>query len=399
MSRLRWRVLAAVTVSAPAIASTVSGAQPPSLGRHHGRIQLPPASDSIRHAFELVTAVRELSDGRVLVSDERATQLFVADFRTGTVRSIGRSGRGPAEYQQVGRLWPIGRDSTIHKEPYSPRLILIVGDEIITTFGAGDATVRRMGVRPVLGADSMGRVLFTELHRDTRGAVAPPDSLHVVRLHLRTGALDTVTRTQSQAGWSEDHGVPQTAPPTRAPGGSAGGRPLYSVAIYAPDQVALTGSGWIAVARARPYRVDWCSPAGRCTTGPVLASELPTFTAQAKRLYLRRAERMDGWPPTSSVEEAHGWPDVVPPFTSPSFRLDASPMIVAPGDKVLIERLSLSEPLMTRFDIVDRVLGFIGWIEIPPEERIIGFGARHVYISRTGEDGGQRLQRHRWTPQ
>jgi hypothetical protein len=44
---------------------------------------------TFREPFSLVRGVAELSDGRVLVADQREVSVYVADFRTGQRRRIG----------------------------------------------------------------------------------------------------------------------------------------------------------------------------------------------------------------------------------------------------------------------------------------------------------------------
>lgn len=41
----------------------------------------------------------------------------------------------------------------------------------------------------------------------------------------------------------------------------------------------------------------------------------------------------------------------------------------------------------SRYDVVDREDGLIGWIDVPPAERVVGFGAQHIHLSRTRYEG------------
>lgn len=63
---------------------------------------LPPADVTHPHEFTSITSMRELPDGRVIVTDGRERQLLVLDFATGESREIGRKGSGPNEYTMVG---------------------------------------------------------------------------------------------------------------------------------------------------------------------------------------------------------------------------------------------------------------------------------------------------------
>ncbi len=65
--------------------------------------RLPPPNGSLHEEFVNVHSLRELSDGRVLVTERGVQRLLVADFRAGTVQVISRRGGGPGEYE---RLFP-----------------------------------------------------------------------------------------------------------------------------------------------------------------------------------------------------------------------------------------------------------------------------------------------------
>src|SRR5688500_7108069 len=48
--------------------------------------------------FSSIRGFRALSDGRVLVSDQRERKIVLLDFARGTATPVGRPGQGPAEY-------------------------------------------------------------------------------------------------------------------------------------------------------------------------------------------------------------------------------------------------------------------------------------------------------------
>lgn len=362
------------------------------------RLSLAPPSDSLPHQFGKIASTRELSDGRVLVSDETAVQLLIVDFTDGSVSVVGREGQGPGEYRAVGGMWPVRGDTTLHKEPYASRLIVLAGSDVMGTFASGDSIVQRLGATPILGTDTTGHVVIAAWHRDAQGQIIPADSLHLVRVNWKTGVTDTVTRIQSEQGWSGSSGVKGGGGPAAAGSPSGGGgSPKFAVSLSAPDQVAVLPSGWIAVARARPYRVDWCSPDRACTTGSILLPANPRLTDDHKRVYLQRAARTFAWPLTEDIAATSGWPEVLPPFITPPGRGDASAVLPAPVDRVLVRRTENAGSVDIRYDVVDRMAGMVGWFELPPTERVVGFGTQHVYVSRLTEDGSEQLRKHPWT--
>ena len=86
--------------------------------------------------FTRVSAVRELDDGRVLIVDEADKRVAVGDWKTGTVRQIGRVGSGPGEYQLPQRLLALSADSTLLTDVMAGRWLLFAGDSIVETIPA-----------------------------------------------------------------------------------------------------------------------------------------------------------------------------------------------------------------------------------------------------------------------
>jgi hypothetical protein len=359
-------------------------------GRDQGAtLQLRPADGEIAEGFSVISSIRELGDGRVLISDEKETRLILADFRSGSVTTLGRRGRGPGEYQQVARLWAVAGDSTLHKEPFSARLLMLDGARIAQTVGLADRALAFIASERLLGVDHRGGMIVA-----TRASSG--DSLHLVRV-LRGGArADTIARLQSQDGWSgsavRDASTQPVAAGTRPPSA----RPNYVISLTAPDQVAVFPDGWIAIARANPYRVDWCPPVQRCRVGAVISADQPRMTDREKQAYLEIAARTHGWPPTSDLSETSGWPNVLPPFAARPSRVDAGEVLALPDGSVLIERLPSAAAMWVQYDIVTRDGRVAGRIRLPLGEQIVGFGKQSVYVVAVDSDGLQRLRRHPW---
>src|SRR5690606_1567848 len=79
-------------------------------------------------SFDLVTALRELPNGKLLVVDNGPKALLHVDFKAGTHSQIGRNGQGPGEYQFPGDLIPFLGDSTILVDRASRRMIPVSVD-------------------------------------------------------------------------------------------------------------------------------------------------------------------------------------------------------------------------------------------------------------------------------
>jgi len=359
-------------------------------------VRLRPLEARLNEEFSVITSVRELSDGRVLVTDEKDSRVVVADFRSDEVSPLGRRGSGPGEYTQVGRVWPLGGDSSLLKEPFAPRWIIFDGTRIVRTAGAGDPATLLVGGTMVQGTDARGGVVATRVARDASGRPVPADSYYVVRVERSTMRVDTVARVESTEGWAAEARVSRNAPPVAVRGASSSGRRSYVLSFFAPDQLAVFPDGWIAIARANPYRVDWCEPGKRCRIGPRLHAEHLPMSAREKRAYLEVASRTHSWPPTTDVSETSGWPDAVPAFVTPTGRIDGSAVLPMSDGRLLIERLPTADAMWMRYDLVTRTGELAGQVRLPLGERIVGQGVRSLYVTVTDSIGVQRLQRHPW---
>jgi hypothetical protein len=222
--------------------------------------RLAPPDITLDEEFTAIASVRELADGRLLVTDEREGRVVVLNLRTGGAVQIGRKGKGPSEYTQVGRLWPLAADSSILKEPFLPRWLILSAARVVTTVGPGDPSARVVGFNHLRGADGQGNVYWTDVTRGAAGRPIPGDSLLLLRINRRTQRVDTITKVESDEGWSKKARPSAVGTEAPAAGGGASKRRIYQMSLAAPDQIAVYTDGWIAIARANPYRVDWCAP-------------------------------------------------------------------------------------------------------------------------------------------
>ncbi|HEX6316466.1 MAG TPA: hypothetical protein VFZ73_16460, partial [Gemmatimonadaceae bacterium] len=72
------------------------------------------ADATLGEPFASIYSIRELADGRVLISDYSSdNRVVVADLTTGRVRPVGNVGAGPREYRAAGKLLALPGDSTL----------------------------------------------------------------------------------------------------------------------------------------------------------------------------------------------------------------------------------------------------------------------------------------------
>lgn len=349
-------------------------AGPPAVAQSVPVIELEPADATLTEPFTRIFAIRELSDGRVLISDSRENRLVVADLQTGSVREIGRRGRGPGEYEYARQLFALPGDSTLFIDgDWGLRWLILVGDRIVRTLPLDQSPLRASAW--IVGVDSAGHVLGIRTVQVER--LAPSRTrkfLGAILVHRDRRTVDTLARLRGS-----EFVIGQT---------SRNGRPFWietAVEYTDPEQAVLFPDGWIAFARTDPYRVEWRSPDGTLTRGPALPWTRIPVNEREKRAHLERTRRVVG----PGVQPYPYWAESIPPFRS-------SALVPLLDGSLAILKSQWSGAPGTNYDIVDRRGALTGRLELPFEERIVGFGAQSIYISVTDQDGLQFLRRHPW---
>ena len=105
-------------------------------------VRLQPHDARLETGFTSISSIRELSDGRILVTDPRDLQLVVADFRTGEVKPVSRRGAGPGEYGMAGMVYAIGGDSSLMPDFMQRRVLLFDADKAVATVAADNAMIK-----------------------------------------------------------------------------------------------------------------------------------------------------------------------------------------------------------------------------------------------------------------
>jgi hypothetical protein len=318
--------------------------------------------------------VRELRDGRVLVSDRRDKRVVVADLVRGTVEQVGRQGEGPLEYSSAEAVWGIGADSGILFLP-PQRWVLFAGHRIAGTLGA-DAAAVRVTRNVVRGVDTVGHVLSGPIYAPANALEFQADSVPLLLTSRATGRVDTIARLKAPIPRRNPiEGMPgyfQFMPPTLS---------MFEVSGQAAD-------GWTAIVRTAPYRVDWRMPDGRWVKGAPIRVPVVKMNEREKLFYLE--QNPDPSQPPRTPESITDWPAAIPAVGNPRL------LLVAPDGRVLIPRQPSADHPQTQYDVINRRGELDGQVSLPSNERIVGFGAKSVYVAVTDSDGIQRLRKHNW---
>lgn len=123
-------------------------------------VSLGPSNGVLRghEGFTSVANIRELKDGRVLVTEPGLHRLSVADFARSSVTAVGRRGQGPGEYEAPGRLFALAGDSTLLTDFVTRRWFVLLGARIVETLPATRPANRVLGP-DLSGADTAGRAV------------------------------------------------------------------------------------------------------------------------------------------------------------------------------------------------------------------------------------------------
>ncbi|HSA54388.1 MAG TPA: hypothetical protein VLE53_01735 [Gemmatimonadaceae bacterium] len=354
--------------------------------------------------FTQVTGVRELRDGRVIVTDPRDKVVQVVDLRAGTAEKIGREGSGPGEYAMPLRLFALPGDSSAVADMLNRRMLVITPTAEPGGFidlnspaagrrGAG-GPVLAGGPTNITAVDNRGRMyLQGSPFRLVDGQPQAADSVSIERWDRVSGQRDTVAWLQLPKG------------STQISGGS-GGRMLIrtggtGMPFSTQDQFAVAPDGRIAIVHHDPYSVEFVSAAGMRTKGQPIRHDRIRLTEKHKEQWRDQQRSATGMMITNNngrqsaqmapmpFQEPTEWPEYLPAFLPQS-------ALFAPDGLLWVRRTTSADAPPT-YDLIDGAGRVTQRVTLAPRSRVVGFGNGAVYVVRLDEDDLQYLQRHRFT--
>jgi len=205
---------------------------------------------TLPHEFSQIRGLRELRDGRVLVTDRLEEQVFLADFTTGRVTPVGRVGAGPGEYHLPGTLLPWPGDSTLLVDEGNARFAIIGPDNAIRRSFSSQAADGPYTMWP-RATDALGRLYFVIPRWAAGPTVRTTDSVAIARFDPTTRRVERLALLYGS---------------TEPPGGVQHGIPYVP---FAPEDAWQAGpNGQIVIVRSADYHVEWRSANGRVVVGP-----------------------------------------------------------------------------------------------------------------------------------
>ena len=333
--------------------------------------------------FTNLVSARELSDGRVIVIDGGDRAVYAVDFAAGTSTQIGRPGSGPAEYRTPQLLLAAGRDTTLLTDPGNSRILMIGADAkpAGSLTGAWPMLTGQPGTRLPRAVDARGNGYFLGRAGNVEQAVngmVRADTVAVVRTARGSAKDDTITFVQ-------------TAPrriTTQTKDGKLTGVNVMIAPFPPADAWQVFPDGAVAIVRVNGYRVDWVLPDGKRVTGKPNPFTPVRLVDADKRLPSGGSGVRGGGPGSSPPNNAPDieWPELKPPF----FPNDA---LAGTDGRMWIHRHVAATDPRARYDVADRRGVIVETVELPKGGRIVGFGARSIYVVRLDSDDLQYLQR------
>jgi hypothetical protein len=330
-------------------------------------------------SFPQVSNVVELGDGRVAFADTKQKLFLRADLRSGKLDTLGTRvdsivvGAPPEQYKFPGWVAHLGGDTLALVDFSAPRTTL--WSESGKPLGVL-RLAQVAGNAPVLVYDTVGYGYKIDyqavLGGGEPGRAVRPDSVPVLRIALKTGAVDTVANLASP-----DYGD-----------ATFGDQIQEAAKVFAPNDffgVLPNGTAWVA--RGHQNRVDWRAPDGTWRLGTTRDYPKVPVTQQDRDRVLaqvREHGKQFGMPQELHVE--YPFADTKPPFDYALGR---------PNGEVWLQRPRAQEDAALTYDVFDRKGQWRRDVAFPQGVALAGFGAKSaIYGAIKGPDGERTVGRY-----
>ncbi len=335
---------------------------------------------TLKASFGMLSNVVELKDGRVAFADTRDKLFLAADLQSGKVDTLGRrvdslaSGAPAGDYKFPGWVARLSKDT----------LALVDFSAIRTT--RWDEKGRPIDVLPLKEVSGRTPVLLYDTvghgykidYQAVLGGGEPgrslrPDSIPVLRIQLKSGAVDTIAHLAA----------PEYGDAT------FGDQVQQAAKVFAPNDhfgVLPDGTAWVA--RGHENRVDWRAPDGTWRRGQMRKyTRLPVTQADKDRVLTQVREQGKQFGMPQDLRINYPFAESKPPF---DFALGR------PTGEVWLQRPRTQEEAPLVYDLVDRQGKWLRAVTFPVGATLAGFGEKGaVYAAIKTEDGRRTVGRFR----
>jgi hypothetical protein len=350
--------------------------------------RLTPAPLGIDGAIAHVSAAAELPDGRVIVTDQNAPAIWTIAPSTGALTRIGSAGGGEGQYIQPGGIYRGANGSTLVLDRAQARVLVLSSAGAITrmysiavrgTSGGSTADVDYQK----LDARDLAYFVDRQASFAARLGGPPPTTASLVRFDAATQQSTPVVADLRQ--------------PEQRVTSTDGPMTLFRRVIGSPaDGWGVLPDGRVAIVRASPYRVDWVSPTGQVTRGPVMPYDPLPMTDADKQAFVASIRGQGsagvgtagaGSTPSSSATSGPIFAATKPPF-------QPDDVLVSATGRVWVLRTATAGATDVVYDVFDTTGQRVDRVTFPADHRVVGFGAFTVYVRAPASGGSATLKRY-----
>lgn len=334
--------------------------------------------------FIRVAGVVELGDGRVLVSDLAGDSVVVLSPDLSLQSGVGRRGRGPGEFTNLGGIFLLRMDTVLVEEPSLRRWRVVTPNSFLGPVRSEPRHAVDIGL---VGVDASGRTL--EVHpyvfgKRATGAIPVPirafaESLALIRRSRDGTASDTLAILRG--------GYLGTADVERTVAGDRMRHFLFHP-LAAEDQAVTFADGWVAIARVEPYRIEWITPDGTRRIGPVRIGA-PRVMTNADRQHAIDSRQGSLFQGVFRPDDFDTWPRVLPAFTNGAL------LALSSGNVLVKRERGRNDPYET-YDEFDRRGVLVRAVRVPNGVRLVGSGRSGVFSVRKNSDDLEAVSLHPW---
>jgi hypothetical protein len=349
-------------------------------------------------SFTMISSIRELPSGKVLVADMRDKVVQLVDLAAGTMTKVGREGQGPGEYSLPRGLFGLPNGETLLYDMIGRRFLTIGADGKAGAIVEvprppqvqGGGGVVMMGMGDYRGVDAKGRI-YSQGSGITANGMA--DSIAILRWDRTGSDMDTVGFVKPPPG-----NFSRTGSGNNVQVRFGGGQKVFAAA----ETWDVAGDGRIARVIPSPYQVIWYSER-KPVKGPVQPYTPIKVGRAEKDAYMEnrrknppmaismtvggggRAQTTSGPAPVGPEPE---FEETMPPFTG------SGAVLATPDGEVWVLRTRPASDKIPSYDVFDRTGALVKKVALAPNHRVVGFGKGVVYVSRSDEDDLQYLQKY-----
>lgn len=382
--------------------------------------------------FRNIAAVRELSDGRLIVVERGPANAMMQSMMAGLAARMGRGGRGgrggtmpdslaPPPPRRVARVvmfdaglttaTPVGQAGTGSGDYSQPDGLLagLSDTTLLVDFGRGDLPVidpsgRITAFRATPGSqialiaiggmavDGAGRLLYQPRVQASRNTAAgmeivTPDTAPIVAYDFRTGGTIPVAQVHV-----EESSTTMESDPAK-PG--AMHMRMKTVPFPVIDDWVMTRDGALAIIRGADLHIDWIAPNGKRSSTPAIPYAKVPVADSDKVKFRARLKDIEGltdsmpmMPRGMSIAQSE--PDSFPAFKPPFSARGAK---AAPDGTIWLPARFISPASQDGFYVVGRDGRVREHVHLMKGQRLLGVGNGVVYVAVNEGPQGNRVAR------